>query len=206
MPWPMVHFAISETLFDGHPSPHLLLGSIAPDAVHMRGQISREEKGATHLIHNGEFSDKELIAEKCLEYLRKRSEPEWKDFVIGYFTHVYTDARWTYTLYANFEQNCTGAKNEIRQIYNREVSQVEFELLRSMRSAKNLIALLSKADGYTIDPYVTQLEVNQYRDLKLEWLQNPHHEPRITPIYFKPGEIWSFINETTKQLKDLLNN
>lgn len=40
MPWPMVHFAVSEEVTSGKASPCLLLGSIAPDAIHARGEIT----------------------------------------------------------------------------------------------------------------------------------------------------------------------
>ncbi len=48
----MVYFAISKPLSSGDLSPDLLLVSITLDAIHMVGQISREEKGVTHLVHN----------------------------------------------------------------------------------------------------------------------------------------------------------
>ncbi|MGG4214018.1 hypothetical protein [Paenibacillus sp. FSL L8-0638] len=112
LPWPMVHFAISENLSINDPSPNFLLGSIAPDAIHMRGKVSREEKGVTHLVHNDKLPAKELIMEKCKEYLLKQAGPEWKDFVIGYFSHIYTDLRWTDTVYFDFEKT-TEAKRMI---------------------------------------------------------------------------------------------
>lgn len=49
MPWPMVHFSIAEQLWNQNPSPEFLLGSIAPDAIHMREGSTRQDKGRTHL-------------------------------------------------------------------------------------------------------------------------------------------------------------
>ncbi|GGG06264.1 hypothetical protein GCM10010913_30140 [Paenibacillus aceti] len=83
MPWPMVHFAVSEELAAGQASPNLLLGSIAPDAIHVRGNITRAEKGRTHLVQNDILPEAEQIFEKCTEYLRKCSEPGGKDFIVG---------------------------------------------------------------------------------------------------------------------------
>ncbi|AOZ92576.1 hypothetical protein [Paenibacillus crassostreae] len=199
MPWPMVHFAISEILSFGDPSPNLLLGSISPDAIHMRGQISREEKGVTHLVHNGKLPNKELIMERYREYLPKRMEPEWKSFVVGYFSHIYTDLRWTETIYTDFENNYNGDKNEIRKTYNNEVSQVEFYLLRALESKDKLLVKLEQAKGYSVDPFLTQLEINQYRDCKINWLEDLNNEPQITPIYFKNDKVMNFIRETAKE-------
>ena len=33
---------------------------------------------------------------------------EWKDFVVGYFTHIYMDVRWTDTIYTEFERTYVG--------------------------------------------------------------------------------------------------
>jgi hypothetical protein len=206
LPWPMVHFAISEILSNGDPSPNLLLGSIAPDAIHMRGQVAREEKGVTHLVHNDKLPAKSLIMEKFKDYLPMRSEPEWNDFLVGYFSHIYTDVRWTDTIYADFDKDYKGERDQIRKIYNQEVSQAEFNLLRSMNHSEEIFSLLLRAEGYTIDPFVTQLEVNQYRDSKVKWLQDFHNEPQIKPIYFQTDKIKSFIIETSKELKDLFKD
>ncbi|BCG59449.1 hypothetical protein PUR_28740 [Paenibacillus sp. URB8-2] len=90
MPWPMVHFAISEILTDGNSTPDLLLGSIAPDAIHMRGHVSREEKGVTHLVHNDKLPAKEVIMEKCREYLLKRPGDGVEGICIGLlFAYLY---------------------------------------------------------------------------------------------------------------------
>ncbi|MBW7453463.1 hypothetical protein ACFOLF_14115 [Paenibacillus sepulcri] len=203
MPWPMVHFALSTNISFANPSPNLLIGSIAPDAVHMRGNISREEKGITHLVRDNQLPAKELIMEKCLEYLSIHSEVEWKDYILGYFTHIYTDLRWTEAVYSGFENDYHGDKNEIRKIYNNEVSQIEFNLLRSMDNVDNLFSRLTQAKAYTIEPFVTLLEVNQYRDNKLNWLQNNDNEPKIKPAYFHPETVKNFISQTSNELKDL---
>ena len=203
MPWPMVHFAVSQRLYADQPTPSLLIGSIAPDSIHVRGQISREEKGFTHLVHNGRFAPVELIMEKIKEYMPMHSQREWQDFVVGYFTHIYTDLRWVHTIYADFEAAYTG--EHIRSVYNEEVSQAEFELKRSMANYEDLILLLSAAEGYTIDPFLTQSEVNTYRDLKVEWLQDSRNEPNIKPVYFESAKIHRFIEETTNEIKTLFN-
>lgn len=203
MPWPMVHFAISAEFSNGDPSPNLLLGSLAPDAIHVRGHVSREEKGVTHLVHNDTLPSKEVIMKRCDEYINKRSESEWKNFVLGYFSHIYTDLRWTETVYADFEKAYKGDISNVRRTYNQEVSQLEFNLMRSMDRVDNLFAKLLKANGYAIEPYVTQPEVIQYRDIKMNWLQDFNNEPRITQAYFQTDHIKDFISRTSNELKEL---
>ncbi|MFC4810939.1 hypothetical protein [Paenibacillus sp. GCM10023250] len=204
MPWPMVHMAISNELAGGDPSPELLLGCIAPDAIHARGQVSREEKGVTHLVRNGSLPSQERIMEAYLAYLPLRPEPSWKDFVLGYFSHIYTDVRWTETMYAEFERQFAGGRDEIRRRYNEEVSQTEFGLLRSLPGAEAHLAKLAAARGYAIAPFLTRQEVTQYREMKLGWLRNGDHEPRVQPVYFRLEAVMAFIRETSLAFRDLM--
>ncbi len=108
MPWSMVHTAIAIRFSGYNPSSHLLLGSISPDAIHMRGSVTREEKGVTHFVREGKLPTIEVMENKCLKYLRLNEDREWKDFILGYFAHIYADLRWTDTVYAEFERNYTG--------------------------------------------------------------------------------------------------
>ncbi|PWV94497.1 hypothetical protein DFQ01_13062 [Paenibacillus cellulosilyticus] len=205
MPWPMVHFAISDCIYKGSPTRQLLIGSIAPDSIHARGShVTREQKGFTHLVHQGIMPTKEMIWDKFLSYWPLYEEPEWKDFVLGYFSHIYTDLRWTETLYTDFEQAYTGGPSEMRGIYNEEVSQVEFDLIRSTRGMECWTELLRQTDGYTIDPFVTQQEVSQYRNEKVEWLRDTRNEPHITPIYFTTDRVERFIQQTAQEIQELL--
>ncbi|WP_422657509.1 hypothetical protein ACK8P5_17315 [Paenibacillus sp. EC2-1] len=105
MPWPMVHFAVAVHTQMVQRSPSFLLGSIAPDAIHVREHVTREAKGSTHFVFNNTLPSVEVLKTKYVEYLRMHREPEWELFVLGYFAHIYTDLRWIQTIYADFELN-----------------------------------------------------------------------------------------------------
>ena len=56
MPLPMVHLSVAVALSEKEgrfPSADFLLGSIAPDAIHMRPNSSRLDKEHVHLIDLG---------------------------------------------------------------------------------------------------------------------------------------------------------
>ena len=42
MPWPMVHFAVASEI-NSNPSPEFLLGSLAPDSIHVRSDVRSEK-------------------------------------------------------------------------------------------------------------------------------------------------------------------
>jgi hypothetical protein len=52
MPLPMVHLKIavqSHSLAERSLTPEFLLGSLAPDAIHMRANTNRDDKNRVHL-------------------------------------------------------------------------------------------------------------------------------------------------------------
>ncbi|OPA73797.1 hypothetical protein BVG16_27340 [Paenibacillus selenitireducens] len=203
MPWPMVHFATAIHTSITDPSPSFLLGSIAPDAIHMRDNITRKDKGMTHLVYEDKLPNIEKLTKHCLDYLHQNPDPDWKAYVWGYFAHIYTDGRWTDTVYADFEKDYSGDMKDLRSTYNQEAGQVEFHIMRSGQWSENVFTKLKSARAFSIDPFVTETEVSKYRDSKLHWLQDEKNEPKIEPIYFHEKVVNDFIINTSNELKEI---
>lgn len=205
MPWPMVHFGIAAQLLDGKPSPSILLGSIAPDAIHVRGQVSREEKGGTHFVTEGQLPSVEQLKQKYMYYMAGATEGERADFVLGYIAHVYADMRWTETIYAGFESEFAltplSQNRAIREVYNEEQCQTEFMLLHTQPWAEDVLHKLRLAKPAGLEPLVTEEEVCQYRDVKLGWINETDNEPKIEPHFFTAAAVLAFIDQTAAELK-----
>lgn len=205
MPWPMVHFAVANEIYKGQVSPSFLLGSIAPDAIHAREGATRKEKILSHFVRDDLFADAAHLTSKYLEYIGQSEDPKWKAYVAGYFIHVFTDERWTTTLYADFERKVRKDPVEVRRIYYEEVSQLEYDLLRSSPELNSLITQLETAGGFDVTPFVSREEVEKYRDIKVEWLSNHSNEPRIGLIYFTEDKVRDFIKKTANEATELLS-
>ncbi|MFB9326308.1 zinc dependent phospholipase C family protein [Paenibacillus aurantiacus] len=203
MPYPMVHFAIASALCSRQPTPAFLIGSIAPDAVHVRGQVTRAEKGITHFVAEGQFPSLEMLRAACLHYSSQNDDADWQAYILGYFAHIYADIRWTETVYADFERAYEGDRENIRRTYNTESEQVEFDLLRSLVEAEAMLDQLQPADAYAIEPLLADAEVSQYRDIKLAWLRMKDNEPRIMPAYLREDVIRHFVSKTAMELREL---
>lgn len=203
MPYPMVHFAIASELCLGKPTPDFLMGSIAPDAIHARENVTRKDKGNTHFVYEDKFPTIEVLKEKCLYYLSLNDDVVWKDYTLGYFAHIYADIKWTDTVYMNFEQEYRGDKDDLRKTYMKESNQVEFNLIRKGDWTDDVLNKLQRAVAYPIEPLLTQLEVSRYRDIKLHWLRNKENEPQIIPNYLREDIIDHFISRTTRELYEL---
>ncbi|REE94544.1 hypothetical protein A8990_101340 [Paenibacillus taihuensis] len=203
MPWPMVHFGIAVQLYNGQPSPSFLLGSIAPDAIHTRGHVTREEKGATHFVTGGRFPTIAELEQACVNELGKRGEMDRADFVLGYIAHVYADIRWTDTIYASFERAYEDGKQGriIRNVYNEEMAQTEFNLLRTKAWSDEILDALRRAEIDGLEPLVSEHEVSLYREMKLDYLSEPSHEPKIESVYFTDEAVLAFIARTAEELK-----
>lgn len=83
MPWPMVHFAIASELLS-NPTPEFIVGSLAPDSIHVRTN-ERAEKAKTHLMpETARFAtDEELRAFFNSNKKRAQSEPKFMQYCSG---------------------------------------------------------------------------------------------------------------------------
>jgi hypothetical protein len=137
MPLPMIHLAVAVDMFDGGevPAP-FLLGSISPDAIHMRKGTAREDKKRTHLNVDASYEDFDSLKAMYLQYLNGgpsdaaegessldsgghtgehasgqaggQALDDWRWFVRGYFAHLLTDYHWHGSVYAQFKERTIG--------------------------------------------------------------------------------------------------
>ncbi len=115
----MVHLAIAVKYFESQNIPNtFLLGSIAPDSIHMRNNTSRDDKIKTHF--GGEQTEPFLLESRYKELISQDIDPDWKWFVRGYFAHVLTDYYWVQSLYSRYQDEVSKndlTKEEIRKTY-----------------------------------------------------------------------------------------
>ncbi|RTE09109.1 hypothetical protein [Paenibacillus whitsoniae] len=143
------------------------------------------------------------IGHHAVHYWSRNNSAEWKAFVQGYISHVYADLRWTETLYAEFESSYREDTASMRSTYNREVSQIEFNLMRSEAWTERVIAKLQEVEAFAMPPLIEADEIEAYSNAKIEWLLNASNEPGITPIYFEEEKVRTFISYTSEELHRL---
>lgn len=197
MPWPMVHFAIASELISKPPS-ELLLGSLAPDSIHVRTNL-RTDKAKTHLMpEEGRFAtDEELKAffesNKKLAY----SDPKFMQYLCGYIAHIYTDRVWTFDIYPAYEVHPNG-----RNVYTKDVTKLEFLILRNWDKASDWLSELNVGKAYDLGGLL-EAEVYQYRGEKLEFLANPDNEHLGDLNILSMEAMQEFIYTTGLALKQL---
>lgn len=123
MPWPMVHFSIAEQLWNQSPSSEFLIGSIAPDAIHMREGTTRQDKGHTHLCDDDGTMPNLSDFDNFYRKHRRSDDHSFNQFMLGYVSHIFTDLRWTEKVWKDYVEN--------------EVKQYGKHVVRNLRDTSN---------------------------------------------------------------------
>ncbi|WP_315795014.1 hypothetical protein [Paenibacillus sp. BIC5C1] len=199
MPWPMVHFAIASELLSD-PTPEFIVGSLAPDSIHVRTN-ERAAKAKTHLMPEaGRFAtDEELGAFFNSNKKRAQSDPKFMQYLCGYIAHIYTDRIWTFEIYPPYEENPNG-----RSIYTEDVTKLEFMILRKGSNGHDhdLLNKLEAGKAFDLGGLLEQ-EVYQYRKEKVDFLNNLENEPSGDLSILSMEAIEEFIHTTAERLRQL---
>lgn len=193
MPYPMVHFEIARQLFE-EPSPEFLLGSIAPDSIHVRTN-ERTEKNKTHLMKNGAFATNRDLSDFLISI--KNNDPLHLEFICGYIAHIYTDREWTFKVYSEFEK-----QSKDKFIYNHDANKIEFLLRQTSGSFDEILRKLNTAKSYDIAG-LSKTEILTYKDEKVNYLLEPLNEPMNAPKIITFTMVQNFIKEASSGLKSL---
>lgn len=91
MAQPMMHLLIADKIYTEksgsiHSYGDFLLGSIAPDAVHVKENYTRELKEISHYRFNSKSHINYFDT-----FINEYSTSENKDFVVGYLVHLLSD-------------------------------------------------------------------------------------------------------------------
>jgi hypothetical protein len=202
----MVHFAIGVRMRQLHRyglTSAFLLGSIAPDAIHMRPNINRDDKRRTHLLVDPPDSDdhqrvRELLARYWAE------GPEVAEFVEGYAAHLLADRIWVKTLMrafgARFPQSMPD--EELQALYYRETDWIDLDLYQRMLWREEVWAQLAAAKPMDFQPFLTAEEIGHWRDRTLGWYDTHKQESLRTPVFLSSSEVEGFASEAAQTIAE----
>ena len=207
MPLPMVHMCITEHIFKQkrmEMNPHFLLGSISPDAIHMREHTTREDKNKTHFNIKEGYTVNEFFQYKMRHFVDDSPKDDaWAMFAKGYVSHVLTDLIWTHTIYADFKKEITSEQIEdVRTLYYAETDQIDFILYRNEPWRPQAWEALTYCPAVSVPNLLTQDEVEKWKQRVLHWY-TPEKEPCIGPKFIHEKNVRSFIQDASSQLIDL---
>jgi hypothetical protein len=206
VPLPMVHLAVAVSLSEkdgGFPSPDFLLGNIAPDAIHMRLNMSQRDKERVHLMELG-VTSQELVQLFRAQYGMDKTQK--KGFVGGYLTHLLTDRLWWETVIAPFRKKLPPILQEpdIRRLYYRDTDQIDIDLYLQMPWRAKAWSSLGSSSAMDFPPFLTAGEITQWRDRTILWFDDPKHNPLAEPVYITRVDTQDFIEWASNVIAGLL--
>lgn len=204
MPLPMVHLCVAKELsiYNSHLKdfPEFYLGVISPDAIHMRMNTNREDKGITHLVKDGKIDLKKVV-----DFLRQyKGTPEYY-FMSGYGIHILTDYFWNQTVYMKFVGRYNDDFNPLqpmRDAYYNDTDSIDIKLYNESEWRPEIWEMLSKAQIFNVSTILSKDEIFRWNLRTLNWYDNftSHLNERR---YISHDEVTEFCKDTGKQIREL---
>ncbi|HTX90636.1 MAG TPA: zinc dependent phospholipase C family protein [Anaerolineales bacterium] len=207
MPLPMVHLAIAVRLADSFPAagePDFLLGSLAPDAIHMRAGARPADKDACHLRGVEGLPDLDRIRSLLAEGDR-RSGP-LADFTAGYAAHLIADRLWMVLVYSEFKRKLERLDPEaMRKLYYLETDQVDFDIYRRADWRPRVWEGLARVSAPEFSPLLGAGEIAAWRDHTLHWFDETMQEPGIVPQYLTDALTEDFVGQAAGSVSEFFS-
>lgn len=222
MAFQMIHMEIAYRLLQylpqvKHPA-EFILGSVAPDAVHMDPEDVRlaadfdvTRKVRSHLFEDcgpwGDTQDYEQWEQNISAFFEKNvaveTEPVRRDFMLGIFVHCLTD-RWNDLKIWRKAQRIylpSMPLEEFRTVYYQEYRRIDWWLYQNSEHRAKICALLAAAEIFSIDGLVDGKELESLRKYLLT-VQYDVGEVDITQNhYFTEKRIEDFMAFVIDEMK-----
>ena len=210
MPLPMVHLAIAYQVHQ-HANlaltPGFVLGSLSPDAIHMRPNTDRSDKDRVHLGVTALSEPEALARIRSLLDESQQAGNGFDPFAQGYAGHLITDYLWLQDIGKPFFQQIpeTASPEERRAWYYRETDQVDFNLYNHAPWRASVWELLASADALEFPPHLSAGEIDQWRLRTLIWFHKTKQEPGIVPEIITDRVVADFIADAARRVQSMIS-
>lgn len=209
MPLPMVHFAVAVTLYAARHqeiTPEFLLGSIAPDAIHLRNGWTPADKVITHFGLPYDYPDWGKIEPILARTVG--APPSLAALTAGYVAHILTDQLWIDTVAIPNRPRIPAelTQDERKALYYRESDQIDFNFYHRAPWRPLVWDRLTVAQTADVDPLLTGDEIDRWRRRTLDWFTDGTKEPKITPVYYTDAQVVDFVARAAVFVQDELTH
>ena len=180
MAQPMMHLLIADKIYTEksvsiHSYGDFLLGSIAPDAVHVKENYTREQKDISHYRFNSESPINYFDP-----FYNQYHKSENKDFVVGYLVHLLSDMIWYHSVRKPFKEKFLKAPSQnmsMNEAYYADCEQIE-QVMFLEKNAPCIIEAINRGKAYSLEGLIDAEDVIVWRE-KLNFDYN--HKKSILP-------------------------
>jgi hypothetical protein len=210
MPLPMVHLGIAKNIHESGFSltevPQYYLGSIAPDAIHMRSNSEKTAKSKTHLIPADKTRidlDEREYLRFLLDFIEQNQFAAGSDFLWGYCMHVYSDLLWTKTVYTDFMEKYEKDASPIqdkRMAYYNDTDIIDQILFNEIGWRDDVWQQLQIAEGIDLPGLLTAAEMNAWKERTLHWFDSGKSRHKNPVRYMTKTDILIFIDDCSRRI------
>lgn len=200
MAQPMMHLLVAERVYNSGCIPiqaygDFLLGSIAPDAVHMKANYERRLKDISHY----KFDSRSPI--RIFDgFMKKYGATGNQDFAYGYLVHLLSDMIWYHEVRVPFKERF--AQNPSKDMSMNEAYYADCEQLEQMlyedEKAADVIESLKVSNAITLDGLIEAENVEKWKDVLLEKYDSRTKVFEDT-VYISKQQVEDYIVICTKQ-------
>lgn len=205
MAQPMMHLLIADKIYTEKSSSiyshgDFLLGSIAPDAVHVKENYTREIKDISHY----RFDSKSHIS-YFDTFFDEYYTSENKDFVVGYLVHLLSDMIWYHSVRVPFKKEYQKAPLQnmsMNEAYYADCEQIE-QLMFFEKNASRIIETIDGGKAYSIEGLIDAKDVKAWKE-KLIFDYNNRKNISIQTKYISEQHIRDYIADCAKECTEYL--
>ena len=185
-------------------TPEFYLGSIAPDAIHMREGNTPEDKRVSHLLARGIRRAEEympLVRDFLARY--NNASEKARALAFGYGLHVVTDRIWVDYYCENCPELLDDEGKTIKERYYNDTDQVDFLLWQKDKARPFLWEMLKAAEAYDT-ARLTSEEIDGWRYRTLDYFEGKESEHRNEIRYLTEERVKKFIDSSDLRLDEYM--
>lgn len=205
MAQPMMHLLIANKIYKEkciliNSYEDFLLGSIAPDAVHMRENYTREIKDISHYRFNNKSDIHHFDT-----FMDEFYTTENKDFLLGYLVHLLSDMIWYHSVRVPFKEKFTKSpvhNMSMNEAYYKDCEQLE-QLMYFEDNALQIIETLNKGKAYSLEDMIDEKDVECWKE-KVIFNYNNRKDILVDTQYISEHNIYDYIENCSKGCAEYL--
>ena len=218
MPLPMVHLSVAEKMIGaGFPikeQPQFYLGTLSPDAIHMRQDADRLAKNITHLlpaekekIHSWEDRNEGYYFEFVRDFINTNQAKASTDFLMGYAIHILTDMLWTKRVFSKFTEKFNMSDIFVQdklKAYYHDTDIVDYQLCNESDWRSDVWQSLQGVAYSDFLNLLSAQEIKLWNERVLNFYDAPENQYKFsgTPMYITKPDIENFISSCAETISD----
>jgi hypothetical protein len=193
----MVHLAVSRRVRELNGiavTPAYLLGSLSPDAIHMRAGSTRTDKDHTHLL--------DLPDRRSYRPIHDFWQSRPGEFAQGYASHLLADRMWMQPQWQPFLRLAPGGASpqEMTRRYYAETDWIDLDLYTRMPWRQEAWEQLAAAQAVDLHPLLNADEIDRWRTRTLDWYEEHKGDALNEPVLITPSIVAEFIESAARRI------